>query len=91
MIARGTATSLPLTRSQISSLYAVKLSLLSASYQTYASRYFWFGSSSAPAHLRTRLSAASPSYSRSASARPKSWKLVTAIERSFPDTFLLPR
>jgi hypothetical protein len=47
--ARGRATSLPLTTSQMSSLHAVSLSLLSASYETYALRYFWFGSSSASA------------------------------------------
>src|SRR4029450_7835420 len=81
--ARGTARSLPLTTSQMSSLYAVKLSVLSASYQTCASRYLSFGLSSASAHLRTRLSAASPSHSRSASARSKSLKLVPAIETPF--------
>ena len=37
---RGIARTLPLTTSQISSLYAVKLSFLSASYQTWVSRYF---------------------------------------------------
>ena len=52
---RGTALSRPSMTSATSSLYAVKFSFLSASYQTCASRYFWFGSSSAPAHARTLL------------------------------------
>ena len=79
---RGTATSLPLTTSQMSSLYAVNLSWLSASYQMCASRYFSFGLSSAPAHRRTRFSAASLSHSRSGAAG-LSWKLLTAIETPF--------
>jgi acetyl esterase/lipase len=41
---------------------------------------------SAPAHRRTRFSAASLSHSRSGSARSKSWKLVTAIETPFLGT-----
>src|SRR5947209_3674934 len=77
--ARGTACSLPSMTSAMSSLYAVKLSLVSLSYQTCASRYFSFGPSSAPAHLRTRLSAAAPSHSRSRSAIGRSWKEVTLI------------
>jgi hypothetical protein len=40
---RGTASRLPPMTSAISSLYAVKLSFLLLSYQTWASRYFWFG------------------------------------------------
>src|SRR6478735_9809411 len=76
---RGTARSRPSTTSATSSLYAVKFVLLSASYQTCASRYFSLGPSSAPAHARTRFSAASPSQARSRSARGRSWKLVTLI------------
>src|SRR6476620_10919846 len=79
MTPRGTAFSRPSTTSAIKSLYAVKLSFLSASYQTWASRYFSLGSSCAPAHSRTRRSAAAPSHARSRSAIGKSWKLVTAI------------
>jgi hypothetical protein len=85
-MARGTATSFSSTTSQMSSLYAVNLSWLSASYQMCASRYFSFGLSSAPAHRRTRFSAASLSHSRSGSARLESWKLLTAIETPFLGT-----
>src|SRR4051812_30257608 len=81
---RGTAYSLPSMTSAMSSLYAEKLSLFSLSYQTCASRYFSFGPSSAPAHLRTRLSAAPPSQSRSRSAIGRSWKDVTLIRKRFP-------
>src|SRR5918993_1777288 len=76
---RGTACSFPPTTSAMSSLYAVKLSLLSASYQTCASRYFSLGPSSAPAQRRTRFSAAAPSHSRPRSAKGRSWNAVTAI------------
>src|SRR6476661_8751620 len=82
MTPRGTALRRPSTTSAISSLYAVKLSLASLSYQTWASRYFSFGASSAPAHARTRFSAAAPSHARSRSARGRSWKEVTDIGSS---------
>src|SRR3954451_20588204 len=76
---RGTAYNLSSMTSAMSSLYAVKLPLFSLSYQTCASRYLSFGPSSAAAHLRTRLSAAAPSHSRSRSAIGRSWKEVTLI------------
>src|SRR6478736_4514356 len=76
---RGTAFRRPSMTSAISSLYAVKFSLASASYQTCASRYFSLGSSSALAHARTRFSAASPSHARSRSARGRSPNAVTAM------------